>query len=292
LTFEANPYLPPLRDLFARLVTEKAVLYRVSHALEDRKKEIVKSFEVDDARADRVIAGTALWIIDLTEAPVNNAIERFLASAWESRGAQWAEHLDAIVLRESGLAIAQSYETFETFVKDTVARYLSRHPSSLQQLPWRSTQRKGKHRPSDNPGAAWTEYVRLAYGKTFPDLMRRVRQSSPTFARAEQHNSLGADLRSWFGAVTEVRHAATHSNGVIKPARLARLTSLERRHLDVYLGKQQRTPHPRLQVSSQLALRTIEYIAGYAFQLFKALSIEESLSWNPPRRGVTRSAAV
>jgi hypothetical protein len=275
-----------LGEFFGRLVTEKALLYRVSHALEDRKNQVLGQLAAPDSDPNRLMAGTALWIIDITGHVVAGGLERFLASAWESRGPQFLAHLDSILRREAALALAQSYEAFETFVKDTAAAYLVRHPESLSQAAWRTSAARRAKAPKNGALDAWRTYVRQTYVNDFESLLKRLRLSCQRFSDAERSNQLGADFAEWFRAVTEVRHAATHTNGVIKRDRLARLSPAARRHLAVYLEGQVTTAQAHLTVTRELAMRTIEYIAAYGFQLFKTLSITDGHAWTPPRRGV------
>jgi hypothetical protein len=275
-----NPIESPLDNLFLRLNMLNGLLFHLESFLKNLCKlfrEIIAKSNVDPSA---IYAGASLVIRDLTERPENNWAVYYPTGKFISQGEEYLRKVDDLLCSEATWTISQGYEAFEAFLKDITATYVFIHreqadAGKLEKLDPKL--RKESLEPTDVE--YWKEFIRKAYPKNV-DLLKFLRKIAPELEEVEKRNNRNIDLTEWYVAVTEVRHAATHSNMLIKSEKM-RSWSQERHELlnrffpGTYIDGSYRLEPSRKDAETNLVL-----FAEYAFGVFKSLSKAQHYEWN------------
>ena len=214
-----NPLHSPLMRLFERLTFLKGLLIHLKTQYDNYPPLLEKSLEDHNLDPSQLtIAGSALGIRDLTQ-PVDSFRGTLPVGVSVSRNLDEYQHmLEDILCRNCGWAVAQGYEAFDTFLKDTTAIYIQENiasitPSILQEL----TPSKKTRRELSRAGFLQTDFEYWRSGVADArwknkKILDKIRENfSPKLKSVEQDNQPSIDLIEWFDIVSEVRHAATHS---------------------------------------------------------------------------------
>ncbi|MBT4309824.1 MAG: hypothetical protein HOD49_05360 [Anaerolineae bacterium] len=198
-----------------------------------------KSFEENNLDPSLMAAGIALTIRDLSQS-VNSFGGHYPVGASVSHNLDEYQHMLEIVLnRNCGWAVAQGYEAFETFLKDIIAIYVQNNIATISpEILKTLTPSKKKNQELLSLGYSQIDYEYWRAGVASArwnnnDILIQIKNKlSPRLKNVELNNQPSIDLVEWFDIVSEVRHAVTHSNGIIKPER--QKPSWNQKTLNVY----------------------------------------------------------
>jgi hypothetical protein len=287
-----NPIQAPLDDLFLHLNILNGLLFHLESHLENLRKLFKESIVKSNIDPSYIFAGASLVIRDLTERPENKWAVYYPSGRFFSQGEEeYLQKGNDLLCREATWTISQGYEAFETFLKDITATYVFIHrehadAEKLEKLD--PMLRKELLEPTDVE--YWKEFIRKAYSKNV-DLLKFLRKIAPELDEVEKRNSRNIDLTEWYVVVTEVRHAATHSNMLIKSEKM-RSWSQERHELlnhffpGTYIDGNYRLEPGRKDAETNLVL-----FAEYAFGVFKSLSKVQHYEWNILSRQAKKATA-
>lgn len=191
-----------------------------------------------------------------------------------SEGAQqaYADILERINL----FIVSQAYEAYETFLLDSVAYLHWTVPATVDE---RKQKKWGKKNGPLSTKEQYRQYVRDTYrGKNNSKLLSWIRELASQVEEVEKHNTLTMDLRDWFAAASEVRHAATHSYGVVKTERMRNLSRQENAILRSFFPGVDEPGGYVLHLDTKSAERALKTFHNYAYAIHKSLSIEYGFS--------------
>jgi hypothetical protein len=267
-----NPLLRPLQDLFQRLVSLTGLAHIVEDYLQGYRRFFTDRFEEQGLEADVVFAGFNLIVWDITPEPEQKPGHWRPVSSFSAAGTHYFELADHFVQREAAWTVSQTYEAFETYLKELLCAHLASQPSDSITISLRQPAN-----PS-NP-ASWRSTPKLARWSS-ACLLASLRALEPSVAVAEANNTRQMQLSEWHTVLGEVRHAATHSDMRIRRSLIAQWppsrTRLLRRKFpgELYDGDYV------LHLTRQDAESTIQMAADYAFLLFKCMSRARGLEWD------------
>jgi len=286
-----NPLLSSRNELFGRLNMLYGLLFHLESQLNSFRELLMHQLEESDIDLAHMAAGSALVIRDLTEWPEDGWTLFYPTGSFVSLGEEYLQVINVLLSRESAWAISQGYEAFETFLKDVTATYLWKHPEYADSKELvRQFSRLEKSKLERNDVEYWKKFVRLAY-RDHVDLLKYLRRLAPELSEAEQRNNRVIDLSAWFAVLSEVRHATTHSNLLIKPARMRSWSEGKRGLLTRYFPGKATNAGYELCLGRQDAKTACELLGEYAFAILKCLSKRQNYEWTMLLRSSGESPA-
>jgi len=271
-----NPIINPLIILFQRLNQLNGFLFLFHSHLERNKRSIIYSVKKGKFDYSRLFAGSALVIRDLSEFPANKWARYYSISVFSTEGEGYIKIADDLIIRESALTISQAYEAFETFLKNTTATFLGtnsnnkKYENEFQNGLHRFNKKRGK---SLNPTSFdyWIEFINHSYKKN-DEILTLLRKITPELDKLERQNNRALDLTVWYCVLTEVRHAITHSNLLIKNQKMNNWSQSERYILSGQINGVFNQYGYMLNPTMKNAKDILSLFAEYGFIIFKCLS--------------------
>jgi len=280
-----NPIQSPLDDLLLRLNMLNGLVFHLESYLKNLRGLLKQAVAKSNIDPSLIFAGTSLAIRDLTEWPENNWAVYYPSGKFFSQGEEeYLRRGDDSLCREVTWTISQAYEAFETFLKDIIATYVfirkdQADTKKVENLDPRL--RKELLEPTNVE--YWKEFIRKAYSKNV-DLLKFLRKIAPEIEEVEKQNNRNINLTEWYIVVTEVRHAATHSNMLIKSERMRSWSQKRHKLLNRFFPGSDTTGGYILNLNRKDAETNLVLFAEYAFGVFKCLSKLQHYEWNILRK--------
>ncbi|CAM4305984.1 RiboL-PSP-HEPN domain-containing protein [Zobellia roscoffensis] len=256
-----NPYKKHIDQFF-----EKLLYYRHSSSRIDKvfKKEI----ELYSADKATIHFASALVISDWT-VPTDNGWELNFHTgiSTETTKEDYESEIKNISSSQLCLLYAQSFESFERFLKDCLFSRLERdndikdYVISLLPKNQNSIITREKMPSGDN----LFQVLKKAGGETFKIFTL--------------NNNLGIKFKELWTILSEVRHAITHKESTIE------LTSINKsdHHFNIfnYLFNSKKISDDKVLIELDFKKfeKLIKRFSEFAFQVYKLISIEENLEW-------------
>jgi hypothetical protein len=118
------------------------------------------------------------------------------------------DEMENLVSRECGLAIAQAYETFESFFLNILTEYLLHSPHKLVEVGLIHAELVLLREEVER-------LVRKASGTNDKGLIRMVRKASAHFKKHESSNYLEVNIVHWFDLLSMIRHTMVHNRQAV-----------------------------------------------------------------------------
>ena len=273
-----NPYRPPLKALWGKLAHTNGVLFLIVQQIENYEKQQQRLWKEKDVKIPRFL-GARLVITDLTGPTDSGWLFFHPINGFSVKGHEFARMKEEAIRRLSCFSVAQGYEAFETFLKDTVASYLHIHQSVAEAKDIRKFE-KQCNRSDSSKVKYWMEFVRFARatyaGQENKKLFKFLRDVVPDLEVAEHNNTRGMDLTKWYKAASMARHAITHSRLEIKSGSWKYFDEKDRKYFPC---KSEGERH-FLAVRRKHAENCLNMFAEYGFLIFKCLSKKEGYQWD------------
>lgn len=256
-----NTYKKNLNHFFERLLYYRHISGRINNVFQ---KEI-KEYSSDKAM---IHFASALVISDWT-GPTDKGWEKNFHSGItrETTKDNYKSELEKIHSRQLCLLYAQSFESFERFLKDCLFDRLCRDENIREYVSTLLPKNQN------------TEITRakMPGGDNLFEALKKA--GGETFKKFTLKNNLNIKFKELWTILSEVRHAITHNESMIE-LKLIHKSAL---HFDIfnYLFNSK-------SVSGDVLLIELEYgkfeklikrFSEFAFQIFKLLSIEEHQDW-------------
>jgi len=268
----SNPIEKPLDDCLPRLTTLNGVL----HVIKSQGNITLARLKNRGSNSTLLYA-SKLLLEDIGSIP-DDLWRQFSSTGHDSvvRGED-VERTFADILEHINLFIvSQAYEAYETFLLDSVAYLHYSQPATADKQKLEKWAHKGNNDPSTLED--WSHYVRHTYrGKNNRELLSWIRQLALQVEKVETWNTLGMDLKEWFAAASEVRHAATHSNGLIKRENVDRLSCVGQAVLRKQFPGIDTADGYHLDLDTKSAREALQVFHNYAYAIHKSLSLGHSL---------------
>jgi len=268
-----NPIRSPLDTLLENLNKFDSLLITLESRLTGYNESVEENLKRNNIDISKLIFASTLIVRNLDEWPSDGGVVHHpIPCLFKITGEEYLKTSEMIIRRESGFAVAQGYEAFETFMKNVTAAFLEFNTpfvDSNKINKFNKYLKKKRQYPKDIE--YWNGFVRRCYSKN-SEILALIHKIAPAIGAIEQRNSRGIDLVEWFKLATEVRDAVTHSNYLIKNAKLNGWTT-ELRQLFLYLFPgTNATKGYELEISRQMAELNLTLFAEYADLIFRYLS--------------------
>ncbi|PPD59152.1 hypothetical protein [Dehalogenimonas etheniformans] len=272
--WEGNPVRDPFDVLIQTLNLINGLLNNFENRLDEYEKYIRIYLERIHLDQSLMVSAACLAIRDLDEWPQNGwAIYYPTPSSFIAKGEQYFKVNQTLMLKEYAHAVAQSFEAFETFLRDLLATFFRlniRFVDKAKIFEFDNHLKTKDRRPSD------TDYWRGFIDRFYPQnthVLKAIHNIAPEIKRIENTNNRGIDLKEWFSLVTEVRHATIHSKGTIKPYRIQNLKASVNEHLlSTYAPGLKTNSGYQVEMSKEATHENLTLFAEYSYIIFKHLS--------------------
>lgn len=268
MRIEKDPYGLALNRLFENQVYVSGQFLALRNQLENLVSLVRQKWEVTERPPENdVVLGTKLNVRDLTRPSEGGSpaycltghrfeVDREGYLSMASRLASWI----------AGWVVAQSFEGFESFLKDTAARLVSGNPSLLSDPLRRRCEESAKDR------VEWTCFnsVRKVLPKT--KLLRLVRKRVPGLPKIESENPYGFNLAEWLKVIKDVRDAVTHCEGVISANQVHEMGASRWKLLQKLFSGQLRSGEYTLCLLPEEVERAMEVLRAYGYAIYKLVS--------------------
>lgn len=271
---KANPYYRPLFTLFRQLVVLNGVLFHLSHHLKTRTVDVEAVLKKFPNR-NVLFAGAALIIMDLTEVQPDGYPVMFPVGSHTRRGRRYRTMLDDIAGREAAWTVAQGFEAFEAFCRETALLFVTRNRALLANPAW-SVRRGRPSRPASWRVADVRAFLAANF-RSANDLQVRLSSSLPRLRNAEVTNHRRVDLARWLTATAAVRHATVHNGRVVSPRQEAKCGPAVFKVLQAAYPGRKTSAGYRLALDQKATENAIEMLGEYAFLIYREASHNESL---------------
>ncbi len=281
MTARTNPLQQPIRALFQRLNLINGLLFFLEARSTDVRNLVTQSLKNNRERLPTVFTSCSLSVLDLSAVKYAPCA----SGGFMAKDQSYIDAIDEIVRRNSAATVSQAYEAFETYLKDQLANFYFAHPADADSKKLSDFGADKKAVGLDSTQLSyWRAYVTYAcHGSINNDkYFRLIRKLAPDFATAEKSNVREIELTEWYAAASEVRHAVTHADFTIKPARIDGWNSDRRRNLFAWFSVEPKVPlvGNRLRIDRKCAERALSIFGDYAFQVFKHLSLAKRYKWD------------
>lgn len=267
----ANPLGKPLERLFARLTVLNGLLTTTDSLISTGKSQFEELVVSNSSNLSEAFFGSRLLLEDIADLPADGWQEfQPTVHSYNFRIDEIGRIAEEILEKINLFAFSQGYEAFETFLLDSVA-YLY-HSKSITADPSKVEKWLEDHLSLLSKDE-WCSYVRYFYrGSNNSKLLRFLRKLAPQIKRVEECNTTCANLQNWFSVASQVRHAATHSSGVIKQDRWTRLAGEKQKVLkNSFPGKIVSSGY-ELHMDKNSASQNLQLLHNYAYAIHKELS--------------------
>jgi hypothetical protein len=269
-----NTVIPnPLRKCYVSFLNQISITDGLLRQLESAFKGFHKRLRTLENSTDinKFISGSRVTFLDLTEEEKEVTTDFLSAPRFIVRGKEYFSVFDDLIFRNSGWTILNSYESFETFIKDLIALYLNANPTEAKKEASQKFSRKFPVKNLDY----WKNYSRKYY-RNNKEALKFIRTLSNRIEPIEQKNHRELNLSDWFLVISKVRHAITHSNFVVKSDVYCSLSIYQRRILRGYFSGRKIVNSYSLEITPYDAHRAIEILSQYAHLIFKCLSLAKN----------------
>ncbi|MFW5891657.1 MAG: hypothetical protein ACOCUI_05510 [bacterium] len=252
-----NPYKTYLDKIFNRIIELRHIASHINITLLDSIKNIEKSKKV-------FLSGSALVISDWT-GPTNNGWEiNFHTGIRKTTYKEnYINEVDSIISQECCHAFAQSFEALERFIKDCLFAKIQRDSKFKAVLGFPSDDKITR---TDLPGGdKLFKYIKKA--------------GDPNFSKFSSTNNSKIKFKEFWAVISQSRHAIIHSNSEISNSKI----NISKHHLDIFShffnSYEPGNQVTLIMLNYRMLDKLLKAISEFAFQIFKALSINENLDW-------------
>jgi hypothetical protein len=273
-----NPLEPALDNLFERLNFYNFLITYIDKRLTNLKSDIERrAGKSEKVGVEDLMHGTSLIITDLSGPTDGGWLYQYSTGNFDVEGEDYLQMLNEFVGREAERVVAQGYEAFETYLYDVTARFCDAKSEQSLVDHFKGNLPKAPERDLE----AWKKAVRGVYRrKPNSDLVDLLRDLGQGLDEAEVHtNNRGLDLVRWYQITGEVRHAVTHSEGVISSKVIEGFDRKEIRVLRKNYPGAKTDEGYALQLDVDSAQQALRTFAEYGYSIFKALSEERGYDW-------------
>ena len=275
--FDNNPIFQIIEALFVKLSHSKCLFFYLRSQLEELKNEIPASCNQD---ASKLLTGSKIVFKDLFENPTDPFSQVFLAGDFRLIGG--SDHVKAIknlVAWNSAKFLSQSYEQFETYLKDVASKTLNINKKYLDSIKKSDYKNYKKSSLSSNDDNDWRMFVGYVL-KNSTGILKFLKQVYPEIKKAEKQNYRNIDLEEWLEVFSEVRHAVTHSDQFLKADRVRSWPHSKKKILASYFsGDYNDENGSLLHITDHILYDDLKLIAEYSFLVYKSWSIAEGFEW-------------
>lgn len=270
-----NPLNPALGVLYARLNMANGLLYSLESHLSNFRKMMQERIDKGEFDPEGLFVGTILAVSDITESPTNGWRHFSPSGKFAAGGRDYLDLVDRFVQRESAWCCSQGYEFFETYLYDAATTYLMNEASNIDRK-WFKDCRASISSREDTRNCL----RKTCQSKNNHKILESLRGICPEIKDAETANDRRLNLRDWYEVVSEVRHATTHANLLVKSSQISDWPAPKKNLLTTLFPCEKQADGLQLKINRAEAEACLCTFAEYGFQIFKFLSKKAGYDWH------------
>jgi hypothetical protein len=250
-----NLYKKSLDTFFETIIDFKHASNRINRVL-------LNDVQKYTAEESKYFSGTSLIIGDWTGPTDNGWKITFHTGIQKSTLKEnYATEIESVLSREFGLAFAQCYEAFETFLKDIVYIKILNDKVFKKKL------------------SADISYSRenLKGGENIFKLIKKA--GGNRFKKYSKQNNNNLRFSETFKIFSEIRHAVTHSKGILKTSKIPKEKYYELLFEHFLPLNKLENELINLNFNYKIYENLIINLAEFGYQIFKILSEEDNYEW-------------
>lgn len=250
-----NPYKHHLTTFFETITEFKHTSNRLN-------KVLLKDAEKYTADGAQYFSLTSLVISDWT-GPTDNGWKLPFHSGVHklTEKENYAKEVENLLSREFGLTFAQSFEAFETLLKDFIVSKIKNDQSFKNSL----SEKKDYNRSSLRGGE---------------DIFKLIKKAGDEkFKKYSKQNNNDFRFTETFKVFSEVRHAITHSQGKIKTSKIPKGNYYKNLFEHMLPLNKLEGETVLLKFEFKTLDQLLIYISEFGFQIFKILSENDNYEW-------------
>ena len=250
-----NLYKNSLDTFFETIVDYKHTSSRISKVLSND----VQKYTTEGAT---YYSGTALIIGDWT-GPTNNGWKiNFHTGIQKSTIKEnYASEIENVLSREFGLAFSQCYEAFETLLKDFVYIKIQNDENFRSTLPIDRDYSREKLKGGD-------------------EIFKLIRKAGGNrFKKYSTQNNNNFRFGETFKIFSEIRHAITHSKGILKSSKIPKEKHYEFLFENLLPLNNMESELIHLKFDYKILDKLLTYLSEFGYQIYKILSEEDNYDW-------------
>lgn len=246
-----NPYEEPLTKYFETIID-------FIHTYNRLNKILLKDAQKYSQEGSIYDATSALVISDWTGSTDNGwKINYYTGTIKEVNKKNYPDEISKILSREFGMAYAQCFEAFETLLKDLIYIKIQNDHNFKNLLP-----NNDYSRQSIKGGTDLFKLVRKAGGERF--------------GKYSKENNCKFRFKEMFTIISEIRHAITHSKGVLATAKIPNDNYYKALFKYLMPFNDLEGEKILLKFEYDMFYNLLIYLSEFGYQIFKILSEEDN----------------
>lgn len=173
----------------------------------------------------------------------------------------YSSEINRVLSRQFGFAFSQCYEALETLLKDMVFIKINTDKAFKISLPKSKNYSRHHLRGGD-------------------DIFKLIKKAGGTkFQNYSKKNNSNFKFKEIYKILSEVRHALTHSKGVLKTSKIPKDDYYQRLFEHLFPLNKLNKETVQLKFDFKVLNQLLVYLAEFGFQIFKILSEEDNYEW-------------
>lgn len=271
-----NAFQDTIETLFSRISILQGTLSYLDYALTNYGKFLKKKFEESNEELPDFLLGTKLVICDLT-GPTDNGWNYYYPTApnYKVTFSSNDKEVEKLINRESSFILAQGYEAFSVFLKNTLIEYFKIFPKKAIDI-------KLVKNEIDLLDINWNDKIRgLRTGRNHKELFKILHKIEPSLSLSEKENNKNVNLDDWYQVISLIRHKITHSNNeILKTDRdFKDLSSIQKSYFEEYFLFEENDESFVINLNRKICKNNLDLLVEYAFLIFKSICIKSKFDW-------------
>jgi len=264
----ANYLLPALNDYFEEIMSISGRLHATTAMLDG-----YKHYRTIENIGGRGITSSVTFFRDLSQSPQTDNLTAPNFD-YDLTLENLADEIENISSKVCGLAVANSYEVFESFFIRTLSEYFVSNPSKLVET-------KLLKAPLILPIEETTRLIKKSAGTNNKGLIKFTKNLSDFFKRHESTNYLQVNILQWFDLLSMVRHTLVHNRQAMSKGLLDYLEKNKANKsfelFDRQFSRKKIGNRVEIYLTTNQVLDIVSWLNSLAHLIFKSLSLQQNL---------------
>ncbi|TDE28912.1 hypothetical protein E0I61_11015 [Flavobacterium ranwuense] len=244
-----------------------STLLEFIHNCRRLNKVITLDFEKYTQTGSVFNSNSTLILSDWTGKTDNGWVLPFHSGLFKSTSKEnYKSEMISVLSREFCLMYCQSYESLEKFFKDCVF-YKAKNDLNFREEIKIAFKIEGELTREDMKG-----------GDLLYKAVKKI--GKETLQKLSKENNTNIKFGELLKILSEVRHSITHSKSVINKSKIDKTQYHNKIFEFLFSYSEITNEHLKIELDFKKFEYLIIKLAEFAFQIFKAISIEEKLNWN------------
>lgn len=266
-----NPYNQGLITFFDRLNFLFGSYNLLGNQLKHLENLFKESLEKNNYSPEIIRAYCCLLMQDVTEKPESLSHFKYNTGKFEIKGDEYFKHLNIVKIRQASWCISQSFEAFQSFIKNMIYLTHELKPTCIVEKNRRIFENRCPQKSKDNKNYL-INFVDYTYN-TNKKLLKFLKNYSNYYKQFSNKNYRNLKFEDWLKFLSEARHAIVHNEMVIKYNKFD-WESLNPRFMNKFFPGSLSAKGYSLQFKNKNTRLNLETFLEYGFLIYKSLSTE------------------